>query len=132
MYYNTAYEYNKKTRLSITASTLLEWPQVLYRYLNVQRRRNRFSETPSVERDAFDSQAQGSGGNPGLCDFADLPAHQGGADRGLQRDLPSLEVHLVGADYLEFHAGICREVGEFYPAQKANPVFGEDVGIDYA
>ncbi len=86
----------------------------------------------SVKRDAFDSQAQSSGGDLGLDDLADLLAHQGGPDRGFERNLASLEIHLVGADYLEFHPGICREVREFDTAQKANPVFGEIVGVDHA
>ena len=38
----------------------------------------------------------------------------------------------MGADNLECHAGICREVGEFDPAQKGNPVFREGVGVDNA
>ena len=62
----------------------------------------------SVERDAFDSQAQGPGGDLGLGDLTDLLAHQGGANRGFQRNHASLEVHLMGADDLESHAGICR------------------------
>ncbi len=82
--------------------------------------------------DAFDSQAKGSGGDLGLYDFADLLAHQGGADRGFQRNLAGLEVHLVWADYLESHAGICREVREFDTAQKTNPVFWKIVGVNHA
>ena len=46
--------------------------------------------------------------------------------------LASLEVHLVGTDYLEPHARICREVGEFNLAQKTDPVFWESIGIDHA
>ena len=38
----------------------------------------------------------------------------------------------MGADYLECHAGIRREVREFNLAQKGNLVFGEDVGVDHA
>ena len=82
--------------------------------------------------DAFDSQAKGSGGDLGLYDFADLLAHQGGADRGFQRNLAGLEVHHVWADYLEFHASICREVREFDTAKKANPVFWKIVGVYHA
>ena len=87
---------------------------------------------PLFERDAFDSQVQGSGGDLGLGYLADLLAHQGGDDRGFQRNLTSLQVHLVGADYLEFHPGICRQVRKFDLAQEADPVFGEDVRVDYA
>ena len=43
-----------------------------------------------VEGDAFDAEAKGAGGDLGLGDFADLLAHQGGADRGFQRDFASL------------------------------------------
>ena len=78
---------------------------------------------PSIERDAFDPQAQGAGGNTGLGYFADLLAHQGGAYRGFQRNLAGLQVHFVGADNLKPHTGISREVREFDPAQKADPVF---------
>ena len=86
----------------------------------------------SVEGNALDSEAENSGGDLGLGDFADLLAHQGGADRGFQGDLPCLEVHLVGADDLEFHTFIGRQVREFDHAQQAHPVFGEGVGIDHA
>ena len=72
--------------------------------------------SPSVERDTFNSQAKGAGGDLGLGDFPYLLAHQGGADWGIQRNFAGLEVHLVGADNLELHAGICREVREYDPA----------------
>ena len=84
------------------------------------------------ERDAVDTQTQDAGGDAGLGDLADLLAHEGCADRGLQRNLAGLEVHLVRADYLEAHAGVCREIRELDAAQKAHPVLGEDVGADHA
>ena len=84
-----------------------------------------------VEGDAFDAEAKGAGGDLGLGDFADLLAHQGGADRGFQRNLACFEVHFVWADNLEFQAGVCREVGEFDTAQQTDSVLGEDVGVNH-
>ena len=43
--------------------------------------------------------------------------------RRFQRYLASLQIHLMGADYLKFHSGICREVREFDLAQKTDSVF---------
>ena len=82
--------------------------------------------------DAVDSQAQCPEGDLGLGNLADLLTHQGGADRGFERDLAGLEVHLVGADYLESHSGICREVRELDPAEKAYSVFRESSRVYHA
>ena len=87
--------------------------------------------SPSVKGDAFYSQAQCSGRNLRLGCFADLPAHQGGAYRRLQRNLAGLEIHFVRADDLELHPGVCGEVGELYPAQKAYSVFWKDVWVNH-
>ena len=91
-----------------------------------------FADMVICERNAFDSQTQYSGGDLSLGDFADLLTHQGGADRGFQRDFARIEVHFVGADYLEFHSFIRREIREFDRAQKADPVFGQGVGVNHA
>ena len=64
--------------------------------------------------------------------FADFLAHQSCSYRGSERNLASLEVHLVGTDYLEFHSGICREIREFDTAQKTDPVSRESVRIDHS
>ena len=87
---------------------------------------------PSIQSDAFDSQAKCS--RWGLCfgDFADLFAHQCSAYRRFQRNLSCLEIHLVRTDYLEFHSCICREIREFDPAQKTDSVFWKSVGVDNA
>lgn len=86
----------------------------------------------SAGGDAFDSEAKGAGGGLSLDDIAGLLSHQGGADRRFQRNLARFEVHLVWADYLEYHTRICREVSEFDFAQEAYPVFGELARVDYA
>ena len=67
----------------------------------------------------------------GLGNLADFLTHQSGVDGGFKRYLPSLEVHFVGADYLECHSGICGEVREFDPAQKGNSVFGQNIRVNH-
>ena len=78
--------------------------------------------TPLIESNALDPEAHGPGRYLCLGDFAYLLAHQGGAYRGFQRNLAGLEIHLVGAYYLESHACVGREVRKLDPAQKADPV----------
>ena len=60
------------------------------------------------KRNVFDSEAQYSGRGLCLSYFTYLLSHQGGAYRRFQRNLASLQVHLVRTYYLEFHSGICR------------------------
>ena len=91
----------------------------------------REGSTRSVKTDAFYSQAKDSGGDAGFGYFADFFIHQGGSDRGLQRNFAGVEVHLVGADYLEFHTGICRKISKFHLAQEAYPVFGKGIGVEH-
>ena len=86
----------------------------------------------SFKGDALNPQAEDSGRGMSLGCFADLPAHQGRADRGFQRDLAGLEVHLMRAYYLKLHPGIGREVREFDSTQKADPVFRERCRINHA
>ena len=84
-----------------------------------------------LKGDTFDFQAQDSGWGLGLGHFADLLAHQGSSDRRFQRDLAGLQVHLVGADYLKLHTGICREICEFHLTQKTDSVFWKCIRIDH-
>ena len=51
-----------------------------------------------------------------------LLAHQGCSNRGLLGNLASLKVHLMWADNLKFHSGVCREIREFDVAQKTDNI----------
>ena len=85
-----------------------------------------------LKGDAFNPQTKDSGRGLSFDCFADLPAHQGRADRRLKRDLAGLKVHLVGADNFEFHPGVCREIREFHRAQQTDSVLWEGGCINHA